>query len=91
MSDPKVKQWITDSLNKELGTDPETGEGANVEVLSWKMVECMFNGKCIVAQLKAWGEDEPFEGTYFSHIGWELEGDQMPEPSEVWSDLDRKK
>lgn len=91
MSNEKVKKWIADSLNKELGTDPETGDGANVEVLSWKIVECMFNGKCIIAQLKAWGEDESFEGCYFSHSGWELEGDRIPDPSEVWGDLDRKK
>ena len=48
MNDPKVKQWITESLNRELGKDPETGEGANVEVLSYEIVDCPMNGKHIV-------------------------------------------
>ena len=90
MSDPKVKQWITDFLNKELGTDPETGEGANVEVLSWKIVECMFNGKSIDVVATAWGESDPFKCRYWDGE-WEFENDHMPDPSEVWSDLDRKK
>ena len=76
MNDPKVTQWIADSLNEELGKDPETGEGANVDVVSYEIVDCPMNGKHIVAKLKAWGEDEEFEGIYFSHQqGWEIEGD----------------
>lgn len=92
MSNERIKQWITESLTKELGTDPDTGEGANVELINWRIVEDPFNGKYIIANLKAWGEDEPFEGVYFSHDeGWQFEGDAMPDASEVWKDLDRKK
>jgi len=85
MSDAKVKQWITESLNKELGKDPDTGESANVELVSWRWETCPFVGKSIHVVATAWGEPETFKGRYMDGE-WEIEGDRMPDPSEVWGD-----
>ena len=85
MNDPKVTKWIVDSLNRELGKDPDTGESANVKLVSWRWETCPFNGKSIHVVATAWGDSDPFKGRYMDGE-WELEGDRMPDPSEVWGD-----
>ena len=85
MRDPKVTKWITDSLNRELGKDPDTGESANVELVSWRIEDDPFIGKSIHVVATAWGDSDPFKGRYWDGE-WELEDDRILDPSEVWGD-----
>ena len=74
MSDEKVHRWIRESFEKELGTNPDTGESANVKLVSWRWETCPFNGKSIHIVATAWGNSEPIKARYWSGE-WMIAGD----------------
>lgn len=74
MTDEKVNKWIIQSFERELGTDPDTGEGANVQLISWRWETCPFNGKSIHIVATAWGSPEHIMARYWNGE-WMIAGD----------------
>ena len=73
MTTQRLKQIVTASLNRHLGRDPDTGERANVQLLTVRRVSEPFIGDTIHIVGTAWGE--PIMARYCGCNGWMIADD----------------